>query len=598
MRKLKVLIYSNLALAAVFSCLCVSFHKDISILAFPLAIIFTAALFYVSVIVLLKRNMVSKIGVVRRFFQYEPFVFISSFVIQRAGKNGCPYVLDLISALLWVAIMVLSFVILFVISEKRVGKLNPQWQEYFDANPKKVYHGIKRVGIEIAEWIDALVQAVFTIVLLNIFVFQLYEIPSESMVSTFLIGDRVAVMKTLSGPKFPLSDVGIPYVQNYDRGDIVVFRNPHYSNDRKNEVKSFMSQFVYMLTLTFVKSNTDEEGRIKADPLVKRVVGLPGEQLMLMDGNLYSRTKDSEFKIVSQDNDWAVWNLNALPASIKQKVEKFPIPQEIYEETLQVERERRELDLESVKLECISLTDRFSKLAMGNKEASGKNLVPKEDLVAFYGLTTSAISKNVLKVLTADGGLDWFTHFMNDWYADLGSLKSYTENGPVTGKNLVGGDLYTDSRFRLNLMFKLTLGRLIVRSGELLSNKSDDIQWNADSYRNEQLDVLQRLVYYVFFMDQRNMGLFPANDSMGNPNFIPENNYFMVGDNRYNSMDMRHSYDQTLEPLYDGDEYSISYYTSMAPQYVNRSKILGKASLRIWPFTRFGVPGKKNLRGN
>lgn len=598
MRKLKVLIYSNLALAAVFSFLCVSFHKDISILAFPLAIIFTAALFYVSVIVLLKRNMVSKIGVVRRFFQYEPFVFISSFVIQRAGKNGCPYVLDLISALLWVAIMVLSFVILFVISEKRVGKLNPQWQEYFDANPKKVYHGIKRVGIEIAEWIDALVQAVFTIVLLNIFVFQLYEIPSESMVSTFLIGDRVAVMKTLSGPKFPLSDVGIPYVQNYDRGDIVVFRNPHYSNDRKNEVKSFMSQFVYMLTLTFVKSNTDEEGRIKADPLVKRVVGLPGEQLMLMDGNLYSRTKDSEFKIVSQDNDWAVWNLNALPASIKQKVEKFPIPQEIYEETLQVERERRELDLESVKLECISLTDRFSKLAMGNKEASGKNLVPKEDLVAFYGLTTSAISKNVLKVLTADGGLDWFTHFMNDWYADLGSLKSYTENGPVTGKNLVGGDLYTDSRFRLNLMFKLTLGRLIVRSGELLSNKSDDIQWNADSYRNEQLDVLQRLVYYVFFMDQRNMGLFPANDSMGNPNFIPENNYFMVGDNRYNSMDMRHSYDQTLEPLYDGDEYSISYYTSMAPQYVNRSKILGKASLRIWPFTRFGVPGKKNLRGN
>ncbi|MBQ5400775.1 MAG: signal peptidase I [Treponema sp.] len=592
MRKLKFFIYINLALAAVFSFLCVSFHRDISVLAFPLAILFTAALFYVTVILLLRKKEFRHLGMVRRFFQYEPFVFISAFVIQRAGEKGCPYPLDLAAALVWVAIMILSFVILFFLSEKRFGKVCPEWAAYMEEHPKKVYHGIKRVGIEAAEWVDALVQAVFTIVLLNIFVFQLYEIPSESMVSTFLIGDRVAVGKTLSGPKFPLSDVGLPYIQNYDRGDIVVFRNPHYSDDRKNEVKTFMSQFVYMLTLTFVKTNTDEYGNQKADPLVKRVVGLPGEQLMLMDGNLYARTANSEFRQISSDNGWAVWNLNALPAATKQKVKYFPISQEAYNDTLQVEEERRNLDLESAKLECMSLSNRFAKVAMGAEGASGENFISTDDLMV-YGLQ-SLSSRTISRLLTMDGGADWFNHFMNDWYSGLGDLNRYTEKGSVVGSSLVGGDLYTDSRFRLNLMFKLTLGRIMVRSGELLSNNADGLQLSSDTYLDEQVEVLKRLVNYVVRMDQRNMGLFPANDSSGNPSYIPENCYFMMGDNRYNSSDMRHSYEQTLEPLYSGDKYSVTYYTNLAPQYVNRSKILGKASLRIWPLSRFGSPGKKN----
>ena len=49
---------------------------------------------------------------------------------------------------------------------------------------------------------------------------------------------------------FPLSNIGLPYLKSYDRGEIVVFRNPHYSNDRKSEVKTFVSQLVYMCSLT------------------------------------------------------------------------------------------------------------------------------------------------------------------------------------------------------------------------------------------------------------------------------------------------------------------------------------------------------------
>ena len=106
------------------------------------------------------------------------------------------------------------------------------------------------------------------VLLVNIFIFQLYEIPSESMVPEFLIKDRVVVFKTPSGPKFPLSDVGLPAFRSYKRGDIVVFRNPHYETTRKSEVKTLFLR-LFMLTFTKVNLNVDEYGEMKADPLVK-----------------------------------------------------------------------------------------------------------------------------------------------------------------------------------------------------------------------------------------------------------------------------------------------------------------------------------------
>ena len=62
----------------------------------------------------------------------------------------------------------------------------------------------------------------------------------------------------------------------------------------KFEVKTFILQMVLMFMFTKVNLNVDESGEIKADPLVKRVTGLPGEQLVMQDGVLYSRTTDTD----------------------------------------------------------------------------------------------------------------------------------------------------------------------------------------------------------------------------------------------------------------------------------------------------------------
>ena len=250
MKNFNLTVKINIVVAMIFSLLCLSFRADVSLFSFPISVAFTVALYFVSYKELVLKQSIVHLNAIRRFFQYEPFVFITAFVIQRSGRSGFPVFFDAACSLVWVVLCVLSFRIQYLLADKRIGNVSGDWKLYRQEHPAVKSKGVKRIFIEILEWVDALLQAVFTIILLNIFLFQLYEIPYESMVPTFLIKDRVVVFKTFAGPKFPLSDFGLPYLTKYKRGDIVVFRNPHYGTERKNEIKTFFSQFVYMCSLT------------------------------------------------------------------------------------------------------------------------------------------------------------------------------------------------------------------------------------------------------------------------------------------------------------------------------------------------------------
>lgn len=580
MKKFSLLIKANLICAAFFSVLCLYMHMDVSAAAFPLSIGFTALLYFSSYAELVRKKSVRHLNAVRRIFQYEPFVFITAFVLQRSGKFGFPAAFDFLCAAAWIVILCLSLSIQYFLAEKRISALDSEWAEFLKANPHKKPNGVKRIAVEILEWIDALFQAVFTIMLLNIFIFQLYEIPSESMVPTFLIKDRVVVFKSLAGPKFPLSSAGFPYLQKYKRGDIVVFRNPHYGSDRKNEVKTFFSQFIYMCSLTLLKTNTDEHGEIKADPLVKRVVAVPGEQIYMLDGTLYSRTKDSaEFKPVEQDASWAAWDLNGLSSRTKSRIQTIPLSVSQVESSLKIEEQRRNLDLDSAKSECEKLSMEFARYARP-KENSSKSidgLFSARELFV-YNLFSN-INNETISLLTVNGGAEWVDSFLNSWHRE----------NEISG-GIAGGDAYTESSFRLNVMAKLLFGRLLVRNASLMSAEIPVSNWQSDSVRMEYLKAAQELCVYILEMDLRNLPVFPANDDNGNAQYIPENCYFMMGDNRYNSLDMRHSYEQTLVSVSSMDSMSVTYYTSISPQYVNRSRMLGKACFRFWPLSRIGIP--------
>ena len=590
-KKLSSLAFLCVVFSALFSLTLISFHADVSLAALPLSLVFTAFFAFVSMRKLFKDGELAFIFVLRELLQYLPYALLTAFVLRRAGEMGTPFALDLISVLLWLAASLLALIILHFMHPKRISKVSREWAAFCErriSERKKMRGSLAAAGLrELVSWIDALVQAVFMVLLLNIFIVQLYEIPSESMVPEFLIRDRVVVFKTLSGPKFPLSEVGLPCLKKYGRGDIVVFRNPHYDSDRKSELRAFLSQLVYMCTLTKVNINVDESGNQKADPLVKRVCGVGGEQLMMQDGVLYARTMDSpDFMPVEDDSVWAAWNLNDVSPSLRDGIRDIPLTERDYEDMLLIEEERRGLDLERTLSECREIAGKFSeeheRFRRGRAGASDSEpffLSASQMTIYFFIANAGKITSSLLH---KDNGAEWFAAFMTEWGGGIPDF---------------GGDLYAEANFRLNLMIKVLVGKILLRHAELYNGGlKDGALPDSDSRISEYVAEGQRLYFYTAILDQRNMPVFPPCSEDGAARYIPRDCYFMMGDNRFNSLDMRHSYERWNERLTSADNYSMTYMSDMRPQFVSRDRMLGSTSFRFWPPSRLGVPGKNGGR--
>lgn len=97
------------------------------------------------------------------------------------------------------------------------------------------------------EWVAVIVGAVVVALLIKTFVVQAFRIPSESMVPTLEMGDRVLVNKL----SYDAHDL--------NRGDVIVFTRP----------------------------DNLPAGPGEPEDLIKRVIGLPGDELLTKDGQLY-----------------------------------------------------------------------------------------------------------------------------------------------------------------------------------------------------------------------------------------------------------------------------------------------------------------------
>lgn len=63
-------------------------------------------------------------------------------------------------------------------------------------------------------WIDAILFATVVVSFINIFFFQAFKIPSSSMESSLMTGDYLFVSKVAYGPRLPQTPISMPFVHN------------------------------------------------------------------------------------------------------------------------------------------------------------------------------------------------------------------------------------------------------------------------------------------------------------------------------------------------------------------------------------------------
>jgi signal peptidase I len=116
----------------------------------------------------------------------------------------------------------------------------------------------------LAELPGLLLTALAIAVLIKTFLIQPFWIPSESMLPTIEVNDRVMVNKLAYNWGEP------------QRGDIVVFRDP-----REEEIEESVPEAVIRSVLEAIGVRTRG-----LDDLIKRVVGLPGETIEIVDNQV------------------------------------------------------------------------------------------------------------------------------------------------------------------------------------------------------------------------------------------------------------------------------------------------------------------------
>ncbi|HEY2121830.1 MAG TPA: signal peptidase I [Candidatus Acidoferrum sp.] len=104
----------------------------------------------------------------------------------------------------------------------------------------------------ISEYLESLLVTVILALFGTSFVVQAFKIPSPSMEKTLMVGDHLLVNKFIFGGRGAWYDRFLPY-RELQRGDIIVFKFPYQDHPH----------------------------------FVKRVIGLPGEHLKVVDQQVY-----------------------------------------------------------------------------------------------------------------------------------------------------------------------------------------------------------------------------------------------------------------------------------------------------------------------
>ena len=172
------------------------------------------------------------------------------------------------------------------------------WQ-FWKKNKKKKE---KRKKSEIRNWIEAIAFAVIAAHILRTFFIEAYTIPTSSMEKSMLVGDFLFVSKLAYGPRVPMTPIAIPLMHHTIPG-----------TKKKSYSEIIKLPYYRMKGLGKIQRNdcvvfnwpSENIGRPvdKKENYVKRCVGMPGDKLEIVNGDLLINEKPQE-NVKGMKNQW------------------------------------------------------------------------------------------------------------------------------------------------------------------------------------------------------------------------------------------------------------------------------------------------------
>ena len=158
---------------------------------------------------------------------------------------------------------------------------SPEFRKKHLSAPKKMQR----------EWADALFFAFVVAYIIRTFQLEPYKIPTSSMEDSMLVGDFLFVSKMNYGPRFPITPIAFPLVHQDIFGakaysDLIhlpYMRLPGFQNIKRNDPVVF--------NVPWDQLDPTVRAPDKMQNYVKRCVGIPGDTLSIVNGKLYINGK-------------------------------------------------------------------------------------------------------------------------------------------------------------------------------------------------------------------------------------------------------------------------------------------------------------------
>lgn len=155
----------------------------------------------------------------------------------------------------------------------------------------------------IREWVETIVFSVGAVLLIRTFLFGFFIVPTESMESEVLAGEYIVGTNLNYGARFPMA-IGIPFTQIHipnprlpfyrlpgygkiERGDVAIFNVPSEDLSGNNPALGLKSR----------QMSPDFK-----TPYLKRLVGMPGDEIKVVDKVLHINGKAYPLKSQMQQN--------------------------------------------------------------------------------------------------------------------------------------------------------------------------------------------------------------------------------------------------------------------------------------------------------